>query len=148
MSRERAKRLERLLELERLKARSVEQRLKQAATRRDELDGHARMLESALSEQGAGLSDDFSKPWSADALKRRHRYLDTVRATLVQLEADRQRVEREYAASRADWQAQRRRRDTLSEMHAEAALGADRAEQTGEELDIDDLASVQGYKNG
>jgi flagellar export protein FliJ len=147
MSRDRARRLERLIELERLKERSVEQRLKQAATRREALDGHARMLESALAEQSAGLRDDLGAPRSADELKRRHRYLDTVRATLAQLEVDRRRVEREYAASRADWQAQRRRRDALSDMHAEAALGADRAEQTGEELDIDDLSCAKGHEN-
>jgi len=144
VSRDRARRLDRLLKIERLKERALENRLKACAEERNQIERHAALLNGAVDDEVAAMQRALGVSRSVEELKRQQRYLDTVRSTLDRVDVERERVDRAFEASRADWQRQRRRRDAMTDMSARALAQAERAQTTREEYEVDDLASGRG----
>lgn len=139
---EKARRLERILKLEQLKSRRIEQALAAVEARRQQNDQFQDMLNETL---GAGLAGQpgvgKAVKTSIEDLKRSRRYLDTVAATLDQVVAERHRIDRDYERSRTAWSQQRRRSEIIQDMSARARAAHENAEEIQEELEIDDLSA-------
>lgn len=139
---DKARRLERILKLEQLKARRIEQELAAVEARRAQNTQFQDMLNETLGAGFAaqpGMGDSVST--SIDDLKRGRRYLDTVAATLDQVVAERDRIERDYERSRTAWSQQRRRSEIIEDMSVRAHSAHAQAQEIQEELEIDDLSA-------